>query len=286
MPVIRTEKHSHYVAIRNETLEDTRLSWAARGLLAYLLTKPPSWEVHAQHLIQQGPAGRDAVYAILRELESAGYLTKEPSRQGGKYAGTDWVVWETPAGADGPSLGAPCTDKPYPDKPYPDNPCPSKDSETVIPDTYQAPSGEGRATPDAGSNGGGRSAAEEPLVEQAERVIAYLNDRTGRAFRARKPSGGPTRAVEGHLLPRLRDGYSVEECYSVVANRVAAWGSDPKMAQYLRPETLFRASKFESYLGDALAAAPTAEQSAPAGGGKKSPWERIREANEPKAGGY
>ena len=36
----------------------------------------------------------------------------------------------------------------------------------------------------------------------------------------------------------------------MVAYKVAEWKNDPKMKKYLRPETLFNATKFESYIAD------------------------------------
>jgi len=42
----------------------------------------------------------------------------------------------------------------------------------------------------------------------------------------------------------------VQDCKGVIARKVREWQDDPKLAKYLRPETLFDATKFESYLGE------------------------------------
>lgn len=63
-----------FTQIPNSLLEDKRLSWEARGLLSYLLSKPSGWTVRMGDLIKKSPAGRDATYVILRELKAAGYL--------------------------------------------------------------------------------------------------------------------------------------------------------------------------------------------------------------------
>ena len=47
----------------------------------------------------------------------------------------------------------------------------------------------------------------------------------------------------------------MEEFKKVIDNKVAAWKGDPKMEQYLRPETLF-STKFETYLNDSGTSAP------------------------------
>lgn len=77
--IIRTKKNNNYTVINNTILNDDRLSWAARGLAAYLLTKPDSWEINRDHLAEQGPDGVWAVRSALKELRAAGYLSQRRS---------------------------------------------------------------------------------------------------------------------------------------------------------------------------------------------------------------
>lgn len=79
-------------------------------------------------------------------------------------------------------------------------------------------------------------------VETARALLAFLNLKAGRSFR---PVPATLRLIEA----RLKGGATLEECRGVIARQVRAWGTDPKMAPYLRPETLFNATKFESYRG-------------------------------------
>ena len=71
--IIRTPNRNRYTIISKVPLEDGRLSWKARGLLSYLLSKPDNWTVVVAHLVKEAPDGRDSVRAGLRELEDAGY---------------------------------------------------------------------------------------------------------------------------------------------------------------------------------------------------------------------
>lgn len=86
MPIIRTvkDKDHPYVVINRGFANDDRLSWEARGVLAYLLTKPDHWEVRPEDLMTQSPnAKKDKIYRILKELELCGYIervrTQEPN---------------------------------------------------------------------------------------------------------------------------------------------------------------------------------------------------------------
>lgn len=90
---------------------------------------------------------------------------------------------------------------------------------------------------------------EPPIVphdekpEIANRVITVLNSKTGKRFRQTANNRKP-------IIARLNEGFTEHDCYRVITNRVMRW-TGTEMAQYLRPDTLFRPSKFEGYLNDA-----------------------------------
>lgn len=76
----------------------------------------------------------------------------------------------------------------------------------------------------------------------ARRVIAYLNDKAEKAYRIGK-------ATQTIIQARQADGFTEEEFRKVIDTKVATWkGTDYE--QYLRPETLFRASKMDGYLNE------------------------------------
>ena len=85
-----------------------------------------------------------------------------------------------------------------------------------------------------------RNETKQENIPYAE-IVAYLNERTGSSFRP------TTKATQSHIRARWREGFKLEDFFTVIDNMVEKWGNDPKMSQYLRPETLF-GPKFESYL--------------------------------------
>jgi len=89
--IFRLEKTDNYARIANAVFEDSRLSWEARGLLGYLLTKPDDWRVRLHDLIARGPAGEHKVRRILRELEEFGYLYRQRLRRNDGTFG--WLVF-------------------------------------------------------------------------------------------------------------------------------------------------------------------------------------------------
>ncbi len=74
------------------------------------------------------------------------------------------------------------------------------------------------------------------------RVISYLNRKAGVAY---KPN---TQATIRLIHAREKEGFKAEDFKAVIDNMCREWKNDPKMKKYLRPATLFAASKFEGYL--------------------------------------
>lgn len=121
---------TRFYTLNKDISEDTRLSWAARGMLIFLLGKPDNWTVSVAHLIKQTadsqrPSSRDAVRGVIAELVAAGYMKADTARsENGKFRGMDYVVSESPE-TDNPSPEdpqQPKPEKPSPDEPLPDNP--------------------------------------------------------------------------------------------------------------------------------------------------------------------
>ena len=96
--ILRIQKRENpYAQIDNRVLNDSRLSWKARGILAYLLSKPDNWKIVIEDLISQSPDGRDAIRSGMRELTKAGYLELVTNRdESGKMQGKEYVLHETP----------------------------------------------------------------------------------------------------------------------------------------------------------------------------------------------
>lgn len=72
---LRTGKK--YTSVLNDAIYDTRLSFRARGVLVWLLSKSDDWEPNADRMAAEAPEGRDAIRTCFRELEAAGYLTRK-----------------------------------------------------------------------------------------------------------------------------------------------------------------------------------------------------------------
>ncbi len=89
----------------------------------------------------------------------------------------------------------------------------------------------------------GKPDARSSLREDAKQILDYLNGITGRKFRP----------VDANLVPimaRLRSKATVVDCYDVINDKWEQWKSDERMAEFVRPKTLFSATNFEQYFGN------------------------------------
>lgn len=92
-------------------------------------------------------------------------------------------------------------------------------------------------SPDSSSEEGVQG---EEVIPYSE-IVGMLNEAAGTAYR---PTSKKTRQL---IHARWAEGYRAEDFAAVIETMARAWGGDPKMCAYLRPETLF-GPKFEGYL--------------------------------------
>ncbi|MCI0729657.1 MAG: helix-turn-helix domain-containing protein [Chloroflexi bacterium] len=94
--IIRVKKDGRYFVASAEPFNDERLSWEARGVMAYLLSKPDGWECRNEDLQLRGPAGRDKVARIVNELKQTGYIRRYQRRNDDGRFTTVTEVYESP----------------------------------------------------------------------------------------------------------------------------------------------------------------------------------------------
>lgn len=117
MPVFRVEKNANYTTMSNYHLRDTGISLKAKGLLSMCLSLTESWDYSVNGLAAISKEGRDAVLSAVRELEQAGYISREQLRRpDGTMGHSEYVIREIPAQAS-LTTEIPAAKKPMPDKP-------------------------------------------------------------------------------------------------------------------------------------------------------------------------
>ena len=80
-------------------------------------------------------------------------------------------------------------------------------------------------------------------VAVARDVLQFLNEKAKRNYQ-------PGAENIGFIVARLKGGATEQELRQVVAKKCREWLGDDKMKEYLRPATLFNATKFAQYQGE------------------------------------
>lgn len=94
MAIFRVEKERNYTVMSNVHLKDKGISLKAKGLLSVILSLPEDWNYTTRGLAAICKEGVDSIGAALRELESAGYLTRHRLRdRSGRISDTEYVVY-------------------------------------------------------------------------------------------------------------------------------------------------------------------------------------------------
>jgi len=213
MAIYKAHINKEFLTLSNKTAQDSRLSFEARGVLVLLLSMPSDWSVNIAWIQKQSNAGRDKVSRIISELVDCGYMRKDqPRSQKGAFTSQDYFVYaDSPLNttANGFAVnGLAVTGKTPTTK------------ETVIQ----------------------KKQTTNVYVEQARLCLEYLNKVTSSKYRS------DTKSHIANITARLNDGFTVEQIKRVVDCKFIEWGSDAKMSQYLRPQTLFSTGKFQGYL--------------------------------------
>ncbi len=122
--IIRAPRRQRFLVVDQRVVEDERLSWAARGVVCYLLSRPGNWKVLPKDLQKRGDLGRDGIYRVLRELLKVGYaeyhrIRDAPDSDRVRIRGGVYIIHEVPLSPhpDLPHAAGPEAEPPDPARP-------------------------------------------------------------------------------------------------------------------------------------------------------------------------
>ena len=98
MAVLRVSKSNNYSVVHNGFINDQNISFKAKGVLLYFLSKPDGWEFYIKEMAKSSKDGIDAISSAINELEKAGYIQRVLKRneKGALSGGYDYSVFEVP----------------------------------------------------------------------------------------------------------------------------------------------------------------------------------------------
>lgn len=226
--IIRVAKNSNYVVMNRTALNDNRLSWKAKGIMAYMLSMPDDWVFYMDELMTHAIDGKDSFRSGFNELKECGYVERKPIREGQRIKEWETIVHEVPINSllsgfqdvEKQEVGFQEVENP---------PLLSTDINQVL----------NKPNTDNKKNMSSKPDSAIPY----ERIIDYLNQQANTNYRH------TTKKTKDLIKARFNEGFTAMDFKIVIDKKVATWLHDPKMNKFLRPETLF-GTKFESYLNE------------------------------------
>ena len=87
---------NRYGTIPNDLLNSVDISFKAKGLYAYIQSKPDNWEFSAERIAKQVKEGLPSVVSALKELENFGYLVRKRYQNNKGFWIVDYLLYEIP----------------------------------------------------------------------------------------------------------------------------------------------------------------------------------------------
>jgi hypothetical protein len=211
--MIEVERENDRVVLRRGFLEDPRLSFRAKGLLAYLLSRAAGESVDPRSLAETAGERVADIEATLRQLETAGYFTRAEAGP---------IDAQRLSGVARETTLLPLLDS-----------TPQRSS--------AAARSEARAAA-AGDDGAQKAAA--------ERILTRLNElrRASWTWAKYTPLSSKHRKNVEHIHGRLREGYSEADLILVLEYLASVDGGKDTSRRYFDSVTPFNTKNFERNL--------------------------------------
>lgn len=120
---VSKDKNNPFVVINKKFILDPQLSAKAKGILAYLLSRPDDWQVYEKEIINNFKDGRDSIRSGIKELVETGYIERKMRRsETGTFIGYEYDVYETPIHIGKSEVDKPTSENPTSDNPILENP--------------------------------------------------------------------------------------------------------------------------------------------------------------------
>jgi hypothetical protein len=110
-----------YSVIPNDLVNSDQISLKAKGLFAYIQSKPDGWDFSAERIANHIKEGLQSVSSALKELEKSGYLVREKRQNEWGHWDVEYILNEIPT-IENPTYGNPVSGNPTFGNPMPGKP--------------------------------------------------------------------------------------------------------------------------------------------------------------------
>lgn len=223
MATFRVYKESgNFVTVHKDFIHDNNISWKAKGILLYLLSRPDDWQIYETELTKHTSDGRDSLRTGIKELEEVGYIKRKRKRDNkGQFKEYEYMVFEHSNHIGNSHVG-----------------------ESQLGNSHV---GESNTTNNKGTNNDLTNNDSRVNFIPYKEIIEILNNETGKRFSYK------SKANQKLIKARINEGYTKEDFIKVIKTKTTEWKDLDNMKGYLQPSTLF-GNKFDKYLNQEIPA--------------------------------
>lgn len=222
---IKKQYQKGFTTVDNVVLNDTNLSWKAKGLFVYLWSQSDEWDFYESEVVKHSTDKIASLKSGLKELEQQGYLKRQRKRDDkGHLKENEWIL------SDNPMLENPMLENHTLTNTNNNNINNNKDESNSAKENKDK------------NNSNKKNKYNLNYTE----FIEWFNEETGRRFASDK--SGTIKGFKKNIEARFKEGYTKQDLYLVTKDKAKEWKDDKKQKQYLRPSTLFGSEHFDEYL--------------------------------------
>ena len=227
---IKKQYQKGFTTVDNVVLNDTSLSWKAKGLFVYLWSQADEWDFYESEVVKHSTDKIASLKSGLKELEQQRYLKRQRKRDDkGHLKENEWIL------SDNPMLENPMLDNPM------------LGNHTLTNTNNNNINNNKDESNSAKENKDKKSSNKKDKYNlNYTEFIEWFNEETGRKFESDK--SGTIKGFKKNIEARFKEGYTKQDLYLVTKDKAKEWKDDKKQKQYLRPSTLFGSEHFDEYL--------------------------------------
>ena len=227
---IKKQYQKGFTTVDNVVLNDTSLSWKAKGLFVYLWSQSDEWDFYESEVVKHSTDKIASLKSGLKELEQQGYLKRQRKRDDkGHLKENEWIL------SDNPMLENPMLDNPM------------LENHTLTNTNNNNINNNKDESNSAKENKDKKSSNKKDKYNlNYTEFIEWFNEETGRQFKSKNKN--TIELFRKNIEGRFKKGYTKQDIYLVTKDKAKEWKNNDKMKQNLQPSTLFGEKHFEEYL--------------------------------------
>jgi uncharacterized phage protein (TIGR02220 family) len=227
---IKKQYQKGFTTVDNVVLNDTNLSWKAKGLFVYLWSQSDEWDFYESEVVKHSTDKIASLKSGLKELEQQGYLKRQRKRDDkGHLKENEWIL----------------SDNPMLENPMLDNLTLGNHTLTNT-NNNNINNNKDESNSTKENKDKNNSNKKNKYNLNYTEFIEWFNEETGRKFESDK--SGTIKGFKKNIEARFKEGYTKQDLYLVTKDKAKEWKNDKKQKQYLRPSTLFGSEHFDEYL--------------------------------------